>query len=151
MSAPLQRVILDHRGLDYLRSQLSEVRGIGTLVNDHAAWTSGDVWTWLPEGVELDRLYRFEEGELLAINTKARIERTSAMVPVTSLKDDSVEAIMSCLHHAGPYAFGVFEHPMLKPGEGPDFIRSMSVNFDDTIFSPLKKTASFDKIQFAFN
>lgn len=149
MNSGLQRVVLDDRGRDYLGAQLNGAGEIGNLVSKHAPWVSGDVWTWLPNGVELDRLYRFTEPELLPINAKARLERTSNMVPVTSLRSDLVELLASCLQHAGPHASCVIEHPMLKPGEGPDYVREMSVSFGNTVLFPLAKTASTDQIRCA--
>lgn len=147
MTGELQCLELDGRGKDYLVNRLAEDGVLGTLVSEHTSWDAGRVWTWLPYGVDPDRLYRFNEPELLPENTRLRVKRVGTMVPVVSLQSNLVDLIVSTLQKSGPNALCLIEHPMLTPGEGPTYIQDMTVNLQNTVIFYLNKTASREQIE----
>ena len=140
MSDVLQRIFLDGRAVDYVRSQV-DASVLGSRVAEHVNMSVGRAWTVLPETTPQARAYAFSTGEILSANQERRINRTVPMVEVVSLLDELFDFVDHEISAAGKIC--LVEHPLLKAGERPDFLRELAIDVADTVWLTL--TAGQDR------
>jgi len=101
MAGKLAFVDLGARGLDYVREHLLGANSFCTALLAAVEAAPGKVSTLAPEGVSVDRLYRFTEGGLLPANLApprvVRLEDGSSLAEVVNLKVEQAAYLVSMM------------------------------------------------------
>lgn len=95
----LRRFDLDARGLAYMREQLRDINafctGLAPLIEG-----AGEIFTFAPEEVPLERLHCFEEGGLMPEGPRMLLQDGSSLAAVSSLKQEQAHWLWQQLEPA---------------------------------------------------
>jgi len=112
---PLRKVVLDDRGLDYVRDHLSGVNQLCSALLAVVEQTPGETFTFLPTDLRGDRAYRFGEGDL-GLGEAAAVLRAQRIAELVDADADACSIIDDFDHVWGeialedsPTAFGLDE------------------------------------------
>ena len=127
----MQRFDLDLRGVDFVRSRVAASPILADRLDARLVSASLRAWTVLPSSTAVDRIYRFDAGEVLRVNEQRRVERVGSVMEVANLTGTLLEIIEEEIEHGDRLC--LVEHPLLRRGERLDVAQDLAVDVGSSV------------------